>query len=67
FIGSTQAIIHLYPTMPHRGDLQTLELFAKDKKGGATEWYEKYRTKYNEIARVTESEHLDSNLWNYNL
>jgi hypothetical protein len=67
FISATQAIIHIYPTFPHRGDLQTLEIASKDHDGNLTQWYEKYRTEFQEIVRMVEGESEDCDLWNYRL
>jgi hypothetical protein len=65
FIGTTEAVIHLYPTMPYRGDLQTLRIDAKDKDGRAAEWYQRYRSEYDEMVRMTTTERSDCNLWTY--
>lgn len=67
FIGTNHAIIHLYPTIPYRGDLQTIDIAARGRQGSITEWFQKYRTEFDEIRRIAEADHDDSNLWKYNL
>lgn len=65
FIGTTEAIIHLYPAKRYRGDLKTLRINAKDKDGNTAEWYQKYQEEFDEIMRITKAEYADSNLWAY--
>uniref|UniRef100_UPI00286E6FE6 hypothetical protein n=1 Tax=Chamaesiphon sp. VAR_69_metabat_338 TaxID=2964704 RepID=UPI00286E6FE6 len=67
FISESDAIIHLYPTMPYRGDLLTLKILAKDEKGNATEWHDKYKGEYNEIMRLVKDDSLNHNLWEYHI
>jgi hypothetical protein len=67
FISESEATIHLYPTVPYRGDLLTLKISAKDENGSSTRWYNKYLNEYNEIMRFVESDFANSDLWKYGI
>jgi hypothetical protein len=67
FIGESAAIIHLFHTRPHRGDLLTFEMTSTAVEGGSAEWYDKYALEYSELLRMTDEDYPDCDLWNFKL
>jgi nucleoside 2-deoxyribosyltransferase len=65
FVGRTRATIHLYPTIPYRGDLQTLEITAQYRSCEETDWYRRYRDEFIQIERQSTSKYVDADLWEY--
>lgn len=63
FLAESEAIVHLYFSRPHRGELNTLILKAKNPLGKTSTLFTAYRTEFNEILRELRP---DANLWNYN-
>jgi hypothetical protein len=67
FISENAAYIHLYTTLPYRGDLNTLFIVEKNNIGKRSEWYQSYRQEYDEIVRSAEENIGNNNLWTYNI
>jgi hypothetical protein len=63
-IGTSKAVVHLFSTMPRQSDMLTLEIPAKTDDGGYSELYQRYKSEFEEIDRMTEGD-PKSDLWSY--